>query len=728
MNVNLDKIAKELYGKIQTRFDNIEFGDEEGTILSKKADIPKARFFEFEYKENGEILGNIAITLDEEDGIIIQVGDDLVDEENSIHPHAYEFIKSFRKFAKNRLLNFDVQNIGKSELDKRDYEFQAKPKENNIMENKLFGTARMSYQDLGEARLVVKHSQPINPELAAGRTMHIESIYIENAAGERFRYPHKHLSGARALAEHIKHGGNPYDAIGQHICNLSEELASLRKFKGYVSRQDQISEAMGTVTGRVVDRIEEIKETIAKLQKTAYYEQFAESFEAQEERIIPEEVANDLINRLTIKSFNEDLKAVFPYIYKFVDEAQLEVVELNADDVLSELSKDTLKSYFGKAAQSKAKANTRQARGWQMAHGGDQNDYDNAQDNSDEQQQIIDKRKAGMKQAHAKYHAEDQFESFLDSIVEDGMDMGVSDDTGTDSLFSDDPDTRKDAIERFNNEVLSAPIPAGQDGQTAIDTLKGFIDDPRFLDEFKDLDPNLDVRSMVQDYVQNRNADVGSQLTFGQEEIGGENLPEPAPAEPAPTPATPPPAPTPATPPPAPTPATPPPAPVAEGIRAAIVRAKNAGATLETQLDFGHGVKTLAEVIAECNCTPDEFGYEQEEVNPEEAMKEYVEGFFDPKAGHFPLGIERIKIKLTKAAEDGEFGSVDPTMLEQMLHHIEEMDGSATEKNGILKLAGLLKQAHQEKHGDAPVFMENNTKVAYSEEPTLARLISLIGR
>ena len=85
MNVNLDKIAKELYGKIQTRFDDIQFGDEEGTVLSKKADIPKARFFEFEYKEDGEILGNIAITLDEEDGIIIQIADDLVDDDNSIH-------------------------------------------------------------------------------------------------------------------------------------------------------------------------------------------------------------------------------------------------------------------------------------------------------------------------------------------------------------------------------------------------------------------------------------------------------------------------------------------------------------------------------------------------------------------------------------------------------------------------------------------------------------------
>jgi len=816
MNVNLDKIAKELYGKIQTRFDDIQFGDEEGTILSKKADIPKARFFEFEYKENGEVLGNIAITLDEEDGIIIQIADDLVDDDNSIHPKAYEFIKSFRKFAKNRLLNFDVQNIGKSELDKRDYEFQAKPKEENIMENKLFGTARMSYQDLGEARLVVKHSQPINPELAAGRTMHIDSIYIENAAGERFRYPHKHLSGARALAEHIKAGGNPYDAIGQHICRLSEELASLRKFKGYVSRQEQISEAMGNVTSRVIDRIEEIKETIAKLQKPAYYEQFAESFEAQEEQMIPEEIANDLIDRLTIRTFNEDLKSIFPYIYKFVDESELPVKELTPEDILGEAddeegtphshqAKATLKhlkkaSYGDKADAANIKPGTKGFKDrYDMLSRAEKegNLKDSYNPNSVAAQHARDlkthhraelkkKAEAGDERAKAMLkHAEErdearrqefndrmeresftpesQFESFLDSIVEDGMDMGVDTDTGTDTLFSDDPDTSKNAIDTFNSEVLAAPVPA----QTAIDTLKGYIDDPRFLDEFKDLDPNLDVRSMIQDYVQNRNADVGAQLNFGQEEVGGENLPapepapEPAPAEVAPV------APEAGAVPPA-APATPPPAPLEEekeekdekppfdgpytkvgdkkdefgnpiknvarhlakkGMKDAISKAKKAGATLETKLDFGYGIKTLAEIIYECDCTPDEFGYDdQGPMDPNAEMEKYVQGFFDHEAGHFPLGAERIKIKVTKAAEDGEFGNVDPASVEQVLHKIEQMDGGSDEKNGILKLAGLLKQAHQEKHSDVPSFMENNSKVAYSEDPTLARLISLIGR
>ena len=168
MNTNLDIIAKELYGKIQTRFPDIQMGDENAKVLSKKEDIPKARFFEFEYEEGGEPLGTVAITLDADDGVVVQVSGEFVDGSNDVPRHrAYKFIRSFRQFAKDRLLKFDIQNLGKSNLDKRDYHFQAKRKElpmEPIMESKLYGTTKMSYQDLGEATLIIKHSQPINPE------------------------------------------------------------------------------------------------------------------------------------------------------------------------------------------------------------------------------------------------------------------------------------------------------------------------------------------------------------------------------------------------------------------------------------------------------------------------------------------------------------------------------------------------------------------------------------
>lgn len=480
MDNNLDKIALDLYGKIQTRFSDIKMGDENAAVLSKKVDIPKARFFEFEYTEDGEPLGTITITLDLDDGVVVQVSGDLVDDDSSTtHHNAYKFIRSFRQFAKNRLLNFDVQNIGKSNLDKRDYQFQAKPKEQPMMESKMFGTSRISYQDLGEARLIVKHTQPINPELAAGRTMHIECIYIENADGERFKYPYKHLPGARALAEHIKHGGIPYDDIGKHITKLSEELASLRKFKGYVSRQTQISEAMGDVTSRVIERIDAVKKEIVSLQRPAYYQQFAESFTATADRKIPDTVMNDWIERLTVRTFNEDMKTVFPFLYNIVDESELPVCELSSDYFMDET----------------APTNTMK----------------NIRYNSH--------KKEGFDPEHA-------FESFINRIMFEDKD----------ELFSPNKDAQKVAIDKLN-QILEKELRGGPDGINAIESLIGLIDDTEFLDSLKDIDPDLDVRPLIQQYVTQTDPGVSIQLKFGDGEVGGQDLPPAANAAPSTAPA-----------------------------------------------------------------------------------------------------------------------------------------------------------------------------------------------
>jgi hypothetical protein len=732
MNANLDKIAKDLYGKIQTRFADIKIGDENAAVLSKKEDIPKARFFEFEYTDGSEPLGTIAITLDADDGIVVQVSGDLVnDDDETTHHSAYKFIRSFRQFAKDRLLNFDVQNIGKSNLDKRDYQFQAKRKEEPvmpqapIMENKMYGNARMSYQDLGEnARLVVKHSQPVNLDIAAGRTMHIESIYIENAQGERFKYPFKHLNGARALAEHIKHGGTPYDAIGKHISSLSEELSSLRKFKGFVGRQEQVSEAMGTVTNKVIDRIEQIKETIHKLQRSAYYESFVESFQEQEEHVIPEAVANDLIDRLTIRTFNEELKSVFPYIYKFVDESQLDVLEISADDILDEAPKfDPLKHVKNPTKGEKEAA-------------------------KDVKRGSYADRAAMLKSAEAddrlkkdeSLDPELAYENFINDIISEDKD----------ELFSPNKDAQHSAIEKLNT-ILASELKGGPEGVNAINSLKGLIDDPEFLTSLRDIDPDLDVRPLIQQYILATDPNVATQIHFGGDEGGSKEQEAPAPVAP---PAAAAPAPMPgqevqaAAPeagavPPGPT--EPAPAPVAEGkkdeedndppwdvdpkekkhgkttpgkfgqgysqarhlarqgLESALKKAKESGATLETQMDFGNKVMSIAEVLECCGMAPQDVGFDSEE-NGLESMLKYVSGFYNRDEGNFPLGGMRVKIKVKKAFEDGEFGPAQPDELAKVLKFIDMKDPSGDEQHSVLKLAGVNRPEHEvDETGEMPV-------------------------
>ena len=771
MNANLNKIAQDLYGKIQTRFKDIKMGDENAEVLSKKADIPEARFFEFDYVENGESLGSIAITLDEDDGVVVQISGDLAERQ---HPGAFKFIRSFRQFAKDRLLNFDIQNIGKSNLDKRDYHFQAKPKEEvpmePIMESSMYGTSRISYQDLGEARLVVKHSQNVNPEVAAGRTMHIEAIYVENAQGERFKYPYKHLNGARALAEHLKHGGNPYDAIGKHISSLSEELAQLRKFKGYVSRNGALSEAMEDITPKVFERIEAVKKEVQMLQRPAYYEQFAESFEDREEQMIPEDVMTDWIDRLTIRTFNEELRTAFPYIFRLVDESSIPVKELSPDDLLDESSDDDDDEnnyyYSVRHNDKRSKETEMPPKGWtsvskHATHGEAKSALDTLKTKHPGEQFTTTRhpRISNMGGTPKKVFPEDQFESFLDSILED---MGGVE--GKNALFSKDVAKRAAAAQKLKALIAGGLTP----GINATVSLKGIIDCPSFDEKLKDLtdeddvgtaiklwlhevatgkidepalqDPASGLEDNVQQVAQELLATKALDSQGGSEPIGGQDMnTPPLSAEP---PATPPEATAPTAPPaeappagmPPPAGATPP-VPVAEevapwykdqaeqdadqkssdfkkknnpnrtgrdtakalahkGIEKALHKAKKAGATLETQLDFGYKVMTVGEAIGECGMKPQQFGY-QEQQSPIHEILKSIAGFWNAGERNLTSGGTKAKIHILKNFKAGNFDEcgAQPAHIKQVFSMIEKLDPSTTtamhEEQRIRQLAGL---------------------------------------
>lgn len=337
MDKNLNNIAGNLYSQLQTRFPNVELRDEnEGIIeLGKKVNgVPvtekSARSFIFDFTDDNVPLTSVKIDLSNEHGLIVSYSNEIDDTNELAKQKFFSFLKDLRNSMKSVEPQFTVRVLGRDNLEKRDIG------ESQMNESKLWGTSRVSYQNIGEAKLLIKHSRPINHDLPAGRAMHIESIHVENAQGERFLYPYKHLNGARALAQHISNGGTSYDAVGQHVIGLSEELSKLRMFKQYVNRNEMISEAMGAIQTKVLERIDTIKKEIHQLQNESYYKNFVESFTVRENQEIPEEILNDWVERLTIKTFNEELKNVFPYIYKLVGEDNLPIKELTVEDLMAD--------------------------------------------------------------------------------------------------------------------------------------------------------------------------------------------------------------------------------------------------------------------------------------------------------------------------------------------------------------------------------------------------------
>tara|TARA_B110000238_G_C16077480_1_gene417811 strand:- start:207 stop:1424 length:1218 start_codon:yes stop_codon:yes gene_type:complete len=145
-------------------------------------------------------------------------------------------------------------------------------------------------------------------------------------------YPFKHLSGARAMARHVAEGGNAYDEFGKHITSLSEELAKLRKFKNYMGRSSVMAESLSEYMDVVKERVVTVKKTIESLQKPKFYAEAFEAFAPVVMEDVPADVAENWIDQLTIRQFNEELSDVFPYIYKLVSEAS-KAEDINPDDL-----------------------------------------------------------------------------------------------------------------------------------------------------------------------------------------------------------------------------------------------------------------------------------------------------------------------------------------------------------------------------------------------------------
>lgn len=104
---------------------------------------------------------------------------------------------------------------------------------NNIKESrdigKPFGTTKSSYQVIGDSKLIIRHTDPVNEEKQGSRWRHIKNIFIETRLGERFVYPHAHIAGARAMARHLSNEGTMSDEIGIAITEMSGDYVNLKR-------------------------------------------------------------------------------------------------------------------------------------------------------------------------------------------------------------------------------------------------------------------------------------------------------------------------------------------------------------------------------------------------------------------------------------------------------------------------------------------------------------------
>jgi hypothetical protein len=329
-----NNIATDLFYKIRSRFSGLKLGAETGEITINPED---ARFFDFDYMEGEQPIGHVSISLAEPNSIKVYFSHGITEAMDAGQKdNWYGFLKELRQFAKRRLLSFDTRDIAKDNLDKRDYAFLAqnaqpkqtepnmiqKPVGESIMsESTMYGSKTMSYQKLMDTRLIIKHNQAVMDDTQPGaRTRHIGALFVENQDGERFKYPFIHLAGARAMQRHVANGGVPYDDIGKSIIGMSEEIAQLKSFGNYVVRNDLMNSETNSVVERSSSYLNSLREQIKALSKQSHYEAYKESFQAQGPMEVPQEVVEDFTEKFTVRNFKEDIKSVFPVLYRLMKE------------------------------------------------------------------------------------------------------------------------------------------------------------------------------------------------------------------------------------------------------------------------------------------------------------------------------------------------------------------------------------------------------------------------
>ena len=348
-----NNIATDLFYKIRSRFSGLKLGDETGAItINPEA----ARFFDFDYMEGETPIGHVSISLAETNSMKIYFSHGITESMDAGQKdNWYGFLKELRMFAKRRLLNFDTRDIAKDNLDKRDYEFltrnsQPTPEVQNsvqvpvgesvMSESTMYGTKNVSYQKLENTRLIIKHSQKLNDDMAPGaRSRNIAGLFVENGDGERFKYPFIHLAGARAMQRHVANGGLPYDEIGESIIKMSEEIAQLKSFSNYVVRNDLMNSATNNVVERSTQALNGLREQIAKLAKQGHYEAYKENFQAQQPMEVPQEIAEQFKDQFTVKNFKEDIATVFPVLYRLMKES-----DLGYDDIVAMTTQEEIQT------------------------------------------------------------------------------------------------------------------------------------------------------------------------------------------------------------------------------------------------------------------------------------------------------------------------------------------------------------------------------------------------
>jgi len=331
------KTSQDLFNKIRSKFSNIQLGDSAGNVT---ADPKSAVFFDFEFSENSDNFGRVSISIADGESMKVFYNQGLVEKiDDTARADWYNFLKELKDFAVEHQVSFDVRDITKSSLTQQDFKNladvnQTVNTDDNMSEElnrltrlagipvaeSLRGTKKSSYENLDKTRLIIRHAKAVDESVPGARSRQINSLYIENAQGERFKYPMKHLAGARAMARHVANGGVPHDDFGKHIISMSEQIAQLNSFARYAANKDQLNNSVGDIIEKSRLKLENMRNYVKNLSKQAHYMKTKESFQPTTIAELDDATRNSLREKFTLKHLDDKVESALPLIHSIMKE------------------------------------------------------------------------------------------------------------------------------------------------------------------------------------------------------------------------------------------------------------------------------------------------------------------------------------------------------------------------------------------------------------------------
>jgi len=317
--LDIDKIASSLFEKIRSKFENVSVGDEK----AKATTVPSnARFFNFDYiSSDNDNFGNISISIVDTKALKVTYSRSISGElDDAQKQEWYDFLRDLRMFAKRNMMSFIPHDISRKGLGLKDLKQmsgeQSPDSASSVSESKLYGSTKTSYESVAPGtRLIIRHSASVDESVHGARSRKIQSVYVEDAEGQRFKMPNNNLAGARAIGQHIAHGGQIYDDFGKHTSGLVQEMAKIRKFiQGSRNKTFEDHEASDMVTA-AKERYHEIHRILHHIKGPRGYTLYKESWTPELDNQGDVDMES-LRGKFTQKKFDNRLEEALPFVYQ----------------------------------------------------------------------------------------------------------------------------------------------------------------------------------------------------------------------------------------------------------------------------------------------------------------------------------------------------------------------------------------------------------------------------